>query len=137
MNTLAKTSLEKIQQVDLKVLCEKYQIQAIVLFGSILTDAFHEVSDVDIALLGEKVLTLKEVLNIEFYFEKLLDREIDVVDLRGDNLDIFIKINILDNGKCIFTTDHKESLEVYIDEVADYYRKNRDYFDRRRRDVLC
>jgi len=57
----------------------------------------------------------------------LIKRPIDVVDLRSETLDLFIKIDILNTGKSIYTTDNNESLEKFIDELDWYYKEKRLY----------
>lgn len=90
----------------------------------------------DIAILGTSKLTIKEILKLELFLEDLLERNIDVIDLNSDNLDIFIKIDILNDGKSIYTTDNNKFLEKFIEKVDWYYRENEYYFKCRRRELL-
>jgi len=108
----------------------------ILVFGSLITDEFNEESDVDIAILGDIKLHIKDVLRLELFFEDLLEKPIDVVDLRSETLDLFIKIDILNTGKSIYTTDNNESLERFIDELDWYYKENEHYFQCRKRDLI-
>lgn len=128
---------QKLDDQWLSSLSGKYNLKEVILFGSILTDSFHEESDIDIAIIGTDKLRMKDILDIELSFETLLQRRIDVIDLMSHHIDIFLKIHILDTGECIYTADTNEKLESIRDEIEDYYRKNREYFERRRRDVLC
>ncbi len=121
---------------DLESIGKKYCLNNIILFGSVLTDAFHQNSDIDIAVIAENKLSLEEILELELYFEKKYDRDIDVIDLKKDNLDIFLKINILNTGESIYTNDGHKSLEQLIDETEWYYRENETFFFFRRRDLL-
>lgn len=73
---------------------------------------------------------------MNYFLEDLLKRKIDVVDLKSDTLDIFIKINILNTGKSIYTIDNNDYLNQYMDDVDWYYRENEHYFKYRRRDLL-
>ena len=73
---------------------------------------------------------------LELFLEDLLERNIDVIDLNSDNLDIFIKIDILNDGKSIYTTDNNKFLEKFIEKVDWYYRENEYYFKCRRRELL-
>lgn len=50
----------------------------------------------DIAVLGTAKLQIKDIFKLELCLEDLLERNIDVIDLNSDNLDIFIKIDIFD-----------------------------------------
>ncbi len=115
---------------------KELNIQEVLVFGSILTDNFNEESDVDIAILSAEKMPIKNVLNLEMFLEDLLNRAIDVVDLNNDKLDIFVKIDILNTGKSIFSVDNGESLNSLINLVDIYYKENEYYFSCRKRDVL-
>lgn len=125
-----------LKNKDLEHISKKYHLNHIMLFGSVLTDAFHEASDIDIAVAAEHILSLNEVLELELFFEKQFDRNVDVIDLRNERLDIFLKINILNTGKTIYTTDANQSLEEIRDATEWYYRENETFFFFRRRDLL-
>ncbi len=128
--------LDKLKSKELKNYLSKLDINNALVFGSIITDNFNEESDVDIAILGTSKLTIKEILKLELFLEDLLERNIDVIDLNSDNLDIFIKIDILNDGKSIYTTDNNKFLEKFIEKVDWYYRENEYYFKCRRRELL-
>lgn len=129
--------LKKLHSEEVKKHLNKLGINSVLIFGSILTDEFNEESDVDIAILDRNKLNIKTVLNLEIYFEDLLNREIDVVDLKSENLDIFVKINILNNNNIIYSEDNGIMLEKLIDDIEWYYRENEYYFKCRKRDLLC
>lgn len=104
MENIQLEILDKLKSKELKNYLSKLDINNALVFGSIITDNFNEESDVDIAILGTSKLTIKEILKLELFLEDLLERNIDVIDLNSDNLDIFIKIDILNDGKSIYTT---------------------------------
>lgn len=81
-------------------------------------------------------MNLENILEIELYFEDILKREIDVIDLKSDSLDLFLKINILNNGKVLYTRDENKVLEEFKNAVDWIYRENKDYIFFRKRDVL-
>lgn len=128
--------LNHIKNIVWKEACEKYNLNNIIIFGSILTEEFHEGSDIDIAVLGKEKLSLKEVLGLEMFFEDTLERPIDVLDLKNEGLDLFVKISILNTGVSIYTTDNEESLNQMIEDTEVYYRENETFFYFRRRDLL-
>ena len=136
MENIQLEILDKLKSKELKNYLSKLDINNALVFGSIITDNFNEESDVDIAILGTSKLTIKEILKLELFLEDLLERNIDVIDLNSDNLDIFIKIDILNDGKSIFTTDNNKFLEKFIEKVDWYYRENEYYFKCRRRELL-
>ena len=136
MENIQLEILDKLKSKELKNYLSKLDINNALVFGSIITDNFNEESDVDIAILGTSKLTIKEILKLELFLEDLLERNIDVIDLNSDNLDIFIKIDILNDGKSIYTTDNNKFLEKFIEKVDWYYRENEYYFMCRRRELL-
>ena len=136
MENIQLEILDKLKSNELKNYLSKLDINNALVFGSIITDNFNEESDVDIAILGTSKLTIKEILKLELFLEDLLERNIDVIDLNSDNLDIFIKIDILNDGKSIYTTDNNKFLEKFIEKVDWYYRENEYYFKCRRRELL-
>ena len=136
MENIQLEILDKLKSKELKNYLSKLDINNALVFGSIITDNFNEESDVAIAILGTSKLTIKEILKLELFLEDLLERNIDVIDLNSDNLDIFIKIDILNDGKSIYTTDNNKFLEKFIEKVDWYYRENEYYFKCRRRELL-
>jgi predicted nucleotidyltransferase len=128
--------LEKIKSKDLVEISKNYMIKNILVFGSVLTDDFNINSDVDIAILSDEKLKLNDILSLELFFEEILNRPIDVVDLNSTTLDLFIKINILNTGKVLYTSDNNKSLEELIDKLEWHYRENENFFYYRKRDLL-
>lgn len=76
------------------------------------------------------------MLRLELFLEGLLERRIDVVDLKSINLDFFIKVDILNLGRSIYTTDNNKYLDLFVETTERYYRENELYFEFRRRDLL-
>lgn len=56
---------------------DEFNINSVMIFGSICTEDFNELSDVDIAILGENKLPLDNILDIELFLGELLKRDID------------------------------------------------------------
>jgi predicted nucleotidyltransferase len=128
--------LKKLCGNEFKNYISKFSVSSVLIFGSAITEEFNEESDVDIAVLGKSKVDIKGILQLELFLEDLLGRNIDVVDLRSENLDIFIKINILNNSQIIYSTDNNKILEELKEEIDWYYRENEHYFECRRRDLL-
>ncbi|MBM7871395.1 putative nucleotidyltransferase [Clostridium pascui] len=132
--------IEKLKSEEVFNFIKKYNITTMLMFGSIVSDdldnEFNEESDVDIALLASKSIELDSILEIELFFQNLLNREIDVLDLRSESLDIFVKISILNTGKIIYTEDNGMSLEVLYNETDRIYRENENFMYFRKVDVL-
>jgi predicted nucleotidyltransferase len=108
----------------------------VLVFGSVLNVDFNDESDVDIAILADEKLKIKDILGLELYLEDMLERNIDVVDLNSETLDIFIKINILNNSKSIYSLDNNIALEGLTDRLDWYFKENENFFRCRRRDLI-
>ncbi|WP_097028273.1 nucleotidyltransferase family protein [Clostridium peptidivorans] len=132
--------IEKLKSEEVFNFIKKYNITTMLMFGSIVSDdldnEFNEESDVDIALLASKSMELDNILEIELFFQNLLNREIDVLDLRSESLDIFVKISILNTGKIIYTEDDGMSLEILYNETDRIYKENENFMYFRKVDVL-
>ena len=128
--------LEKLYSAELKKYLSSMDLNSVLVFGSLITDNFNEASDVDIAILSNNKLKLKDILDLELYLENILNRTIDVIDLNSETLDIFIKKDILNNGKVIYSQDSNKTLEKLIDDLDWYFKENETFFYFRRRDLL-
>lgn len=70
------------------------------------------------------------------YFESLLKREIDVVDLKSSNLDFFVKVSILNSYREVFSVDNNLELNKYYNEIDKIYKENENFFHFRKVDLL-
>lgn len=136
MDDIRVDIIKKLNSDEFKTYVKGLAVNDVLLFGSTINGDFNEESDVDIAVLGTLKLSISEILRFELFLEDLLGRRIDVVDLHSETLDIFIKINILNTGKSIYTIDNNQYLNKFMDEVDFYYRENEHYFRCRRRELL-
>lgn len=128
--------IKKLYSEELKEYLNKINIKSAIVFGSIITEEFNDESDVDIAILGDSLIDMKTILKLELFLEDLLGRPIDVIDLKSSSLDIFIKIDALNTGVSIYTSDEGKYLEIFKESVDWHYRENEYYFECRKRDLL-
>ena len=128
--------IKKLYSEELKEYLNKINIKSAIVFGSIITEEFNNESDVDIAILGDSLIDMKTILKLELFLEDLLGRPIDVIDLKSSSLDIFIKIDALNTGVSIYTSDEGKYLEIFKESVDSNYRENEYYFECRKRDLL-
>lgn len=130
--------LEKLTSIEFAKFISKFDVSSVIAFGSVCNNEFNELSDVDIALLGnnKNSLDLDIILDIELFLERFLERNVDVIDLRSDNLDLFIKINVLNNGNIIYSKDNNKLFGEFCDEIDRIYRENENFMYFRRVDVL-
>ena len=128
--------MDKLKSKEVVNFLNKYNISSMLTFGSFNNDNFSEESDIDIAIIGKHKIDLDEILEFELFLEKLLKREIDVIDLRSGSLNIFVKINVLNEGIIIYSNDDNYILDKFIDITDKIYKENEDFFWFRRKDVL-
>ena len=67
---------------DIVLLCKKYSINELSIFGSSVRGDFTENSDVDILVSFNKdsKITLFDIMDLENEFSQLLKREVDIVE---------------------------------------------------------
>jgi len=126
----------KLKSEEVVNFLNKYDISTMLTFGSINNEEFTKESDIDIAIIGKHKIDLEEILEIELFLAKLLNKEIDVIDLKSEGLYIFLKINVLNDGEIIYSNDDNNNLEVFKDETDKIYKENENFFWFRRKDVL-
>lgn len=124
--------LKSVQCIEL---FKKQSINSIILFGSIVTDDFHEYSDVDIAILSKEKNTLNDIMDLEEALRNMLNREIDIIHLNNEDLDLRFKVSVYDTGMLIYN----DELDLY---AKDYnktdiiYKNNEEFRFFRERDVI-
>lgn len=128
--------IEKLNSKEVTDIINKYNITTMIMFGSITNDEFDEESDIDLALLSSRAIELDNILEMELFFENLLNREIDILDLNSESLDLFVKISILNTGKVIYSADNEKSLNILYNETDKIYRENENFIYFRKVDVL-
>ena len=131
-----KLIMDKLKSEEVVNFLDKYDISSMLTFGSINNEDFSNESDIDIAIIGKHKIDLEEILEIELFLAKLLNKEIDVIDLKCENLYIFLKINVLNEGEIIYSNDDNYNLEEFKDETDKIYKENENFFWFRRKDVL-
>lgn len=137
LNNEKKLIMDKLKSKEVMNFLSKYDISSMLTFGSFNNkENFTEESDIDIAIIGKNKIDLEDILEIELYLERELNREIDVIDLRSKDLSLFIKINVLNEGKIIYCKDNSSLLDEFKNETDRTYKENENFFWFRRKDVL-
>lgn len=137
LNNEKKLIMAKLKSEEVMNFLSKYDISSMLTFGSFNNkENFTEESDIDIAIIGKNKIDLEDILEIELYLEHELNREIDVIDLRSEDLSLFIKINVLNEGKIIYCKDNSSLLDEFKNETDRTYKENENFFWFRRKDVL-
>ena len=131
-----KLIMDKLKSEEVMNFLNKDNISTVLTFGSFNNDNFSEESDIDIAIIGKHKIDLEEILEIELFLGRLIKREIDVIDLKSRSLNLFLKINVLNDGIVIYSNDDNYNLEKLKDETDKIFKENEDFFWFRRKDVL-
>jgi uncharacterized protein len=86
----------------IKLLCEKYKVKELYIFGSVLTAYFNETSDIDLLIQFGQIELLEyfdNYMNLKEELEKLFERPIDLVENQAIRNPIFRRI--LDREKIL------------------------------------
>lgn len=108
--------LNIISQNEFKSIFYKNKITNVIIFGSLSKNNFSLESDIDIAIIAEKKISINEELAMTTELEELLGRSIDLIDINDDSVNNIIKIEAL-NSKFIVIQDNM------LDEAIGYYEK--------------
>ena len=114
--------LDMLNSEEFKNHLKTMNLNNVLVFGSLLRDDFNEQSDVDIAILAENKLKIKEILGLELYLEDILERNIDVVDLNS--------------SRSVYSSDQNLALEELVENLDWYFKENENFFRYRRRDLI-
>lgn len=128
--------LDKLKSKEAIDIFKQNKINTVVVFGSILTGDFQEYSDVDIAILSRNKITIDVIMIMEESLEKLLNRDVDIVDLKSEDTQLNMKVSIYDNGKIIYDDDHRNLYNLDYMEVERVYKENETFRFFRERDLI-
>ena len=96
-------NLLDIHKNQIYELCEIHNVKELYLFGSILTDKFNDSSDIDMLIQFNQIELMKyfdNYMGLKEKFEKILNRQVDLVENQAIKNPIFRKV--LDREKRIF-----------------------------------
>lgn len=103
----------------IKKIAEKYDLSLIILFGSVAKGFAHEESDVDVAILEKKSLSLHKELDLRADLYKLFRRDVDLVFIRRASPLVLGQISkygkLLYGTKFQFTEFRIYGMKQYID----------------------
>src|SRR5215475_8895055 len=88
---------------DIVILCKKYKISELSIFGSSIRDDFTQNSDVDILVSFEKnsEITLFDIMDLENEFSELLQKKVEIVE-KESLKNLIRKNNILSTREIIY-----------------------------------
>ncbi len=108
---------EKLQTIK-KIILEKIDCEAIVLFGSYARGTQNNESDIDIAIKPKKAVSKKELFYLSQIIEDAIKTDIDLVDLQ--NIGDGFRYEILISGKNIYCEDEFKFDLYKLDMYREY-----------------
>jgi predicted nucleotidyltransferase len=97
----------------------KKEVLLVFLFGSFGTDKEHELSDIDIAVLLDKDISLMDELKMAADLSLILERDdLDLVLLR--NASVNIAHRVLADGRTVFDRDPLKTAE-FVESTLNHY----------------
>lgn len=117
--------LSIIYSDQLKNIFRNKNIQNVIIFGSLSNDNFNEESDIDIAVIPDSEFTFNDEIDIESQLEDLLGREIDIININSDNVNVLIKFEALNSKLIVMKND---TLNTTIDYYENYYKENEEFW---------
>lgn len=110
----------------IEIIKKHINVKLIYLFGSVITERFNNESDIDIAIVADKILTGEMIYNIKMDLINSLNREIDLIDM--NNCSLTVNKEIIYKGKNIYKIDDKFRSEFEYKNVVMFnqYREDID-----------
>ncbi len=112
---------EKLDEIK-KYLINKFNCEAILLFGSYARNSQNAESDIDLAIKLQKEIQPKELFETKLQLEEIVKKDVDLIDL--NNTQDGIKYEILMNGINLYVKDEMK-FELYkLDMYREYLELN-------------
>lgn len=109
---------EKLCEIQ-KILIEKFQPLAIILFGSFARGTQNDDSDIDIAIVTDNN-DKKYLFSVKQELEEVTSKDIDLVNMADLNMSEGFKYEILMNGKVLYCKDEYKFDMYKIDTCREY-----------------
>ena len=123
-----KEELNKIQ----KILIEKFNPLAIILFGSFSRGTQNSESDIDIAIISTNN-SKKNIFAIKQELEEITSRDVDLVNIADNNISEGFRYEILMNGIVLYRQDEYK-FDMYkiakCKEYLDFNESRQEIIDR-------
>jgi len=114
--------MENLQEKIKRIVLEKIECEAIILFGSYARNTQNAESDIDIAIKTKKVITKKDIFYITQELEEELKKDIDLIDI--SNIGDGFRYEILMNGIILYC-EGELKFELYkLDMCREYLELN-------------
>lgn len=123
-----KQELEIIKEYIIK----EFDPLAIILFGSFSRNSQNEESDIDIAIISD-ILDKKKIFKEKLKLQELVKRDIDLVNLKSEEIYDSFRYEILMNGTILYCKNEYKYDLYKIDMIREYIELNesrKDIIDR-------
>lgn len=110
---------ERLETIK-KMILEKIDCEAILLFGSYARGTQNTESDIDIAIKPKQKISKKEIFETRLNLEETIENDIDLINL--DDINDDFRYEILMNGKTLYC---KNELKFELYKLVKY----QEYFD--------
>lgn len=124
MNEIVKKIDELLNSKVLELLKEQLKPVIIYVFGSYAYGELRADSDIDIAFLSDEDLSAYEVFIVAQEIADILDRDVDLVDLKQAST--VFKAQIVGKGKIIFCSDESRKTIFQMMAFKEYAMLNED-----------
>lgn len=114
--------MEEKLEIIKKIILEKIDCEAIVLFGSYARGTQNNESDIDIAIKPKNEISKKELFYLSQTIEEEVKKDIDLVDLQ--NIEDGFRYEILINGKNLYCEDEFKFDLYKLDMYREYLELN-------------
>lgn len=114
-----KFELEKI----VEILTEKFSPLAIILFGSYVRGTQNSESDIDIAIIAND-LNKKNIFRIKQELEIELNKDIDLVNIKDENISDGFRYDVLMTGEVLYCQDEYKYDMYKIAMIREYLELN-------------
>lgn len=114
-----KKELEIIKEYIIK----EFAPLAIILFGSFSRNSQNEESDIDIAIISD-VIDKKSIFEEKQKLQELTKKDIDLINLKSEEIYDSIRYEILMNGIILYCKDEYKYDSYKIDMIREYIELN-------------
>ena len=114
-----KQELEIIKEYIIK----EFNPLAIILFGSFSRNSQNEESDIDIAIISD-ILDKKKIFEAKQNLQELIKKDIDLVNLKSEEIYDSFRYEILMNGIILYCKDEYKYDLYKIDMIREYIELN-------------
>ena len=116
-------NIQKTLETIVNYIKKEFNPLVIILFGSYSRNSQNEESDIDIAFISND-LDKKKLFMAKQELEKLVKKDVDLINIKSDDVYDSIKYEILMNGKVLYCIDDYRYELCKIDMIREYIELN-------------